>query len=130
MLRDELLVFAAADEDERVATATAKLEVAIYNTFHFVSWHARDLLTHRDAALDMFKHAEHEHLKAMTLERLVLDLLRGRDVAELEAELRTLGEQDSNGAQNPPQAEARSRGRLGGKRLKAFGSLRPLSIRS
>jgi len=47
MLRDELSVFSAGADDDQVMDATAKLEVALSNTFNRVSWHARDLLTHK-----------------------------------------------------------------------------------
>jgi hypothetical protein len=90
-LRDELSVFSAAADDDRVMAATAKLEVAVFNTFNRVSWHARDLLTHGGGP-DSYNAAHLEHLRAMTLVRTVLDLVRGRDVVELETQLRRLDE--------------------------------------
>jgi hypothetical protein len=45
-LRDELSVFSAAADDDRM-NRTAEFEVALFNTFHKVSWHASDLLRDR-----------------------------------------------------------------------------------
>ena len=88
-LRDELSMFAGADEDDRVMARTAELEVALLNTLHWVSWHASDLLRNRDA-LDSLSAAQWWHVRATALVRIVLDLVRGRDVAELEDGLREL----------------------------------------
>src|SRR3954463_3900751 len=41
-LRDELSIFAAADEDPAVVDAAAKLDVAVSNTLSRVAWHAQD----------------------------------------------------------------------------------------
>jgi hypothetical protein len=90
-LRDELSMFAGADEDDRVMAQTAELEVALFNTLYWVRWHASDLLRHRDP-LDSLRTAQHWHLRATALVRIVLDLVRGRDVAELEDGLRQLDE--------------------------------------
>jgi hypothetical protein len=86
-LRDELSVFALADEDDRVMDRAGRLEIALFNTFHQVSWHASDLLRNRDAlgSLDI---ARWWHLRATILVRMVLDLVRGRDVAKIESALR------------------------------------------
>lgn len=91
-LRDELSVFAAADDDDRVMDTTAKLEVALFNTFNQVSWHARDLLSH-GGGLDSYNVAKREHVRATTLVRIVLDLVRGREVEEPEDQLRRLDEE-------------------------------------
>jgi hypothetical protein len=92
-LRDELSVFSAAADDDRVMAATAKLEVALFNTFNRVSWHARDLLT-QGGGLDSYNAAHREHLRATTLVRIVLDLVRGREVVELETQLGRLDDED------------------------------------
>jgi hypothetical protein len=83
-LREELSVFAATDEDDQVMDRTGKLEVALYSTYHWVGWHASDLLNHRDS-LNSLHQARREHFRATTLVRIVLDLVRGRDVTEIEA---------------------------------------------
>jgi hypothetical protein len=93
-LRDELSMFAGADEDDRVMVRTAELEVALFNTFNKVSWHASDLLRNADA-VDSLRIAQHWHVKATALVRIVLDLVRGRDVTALEAGLRQLDEMES-----------------------------------
>jgi hypothetical protein len=95
-LRDELSVFAAADDDEAVMSRAAELEVALFNTFHWVSWHASDLLRHRDA-MDSLRRAQQAHLRATTLIRIVLDLVRGRDVSELDAQLESIDGEDVPG---------------------------------
>lgn len=92
MLRDELSVFAAADDDDRVVDTTAKLEVALFNTFNRASWHAHDLLT-RSGGLDSYNEAKREHVRATALVRIVLDLVRGREIEALEAQLRRLDEE-------------------------------------
>lgn len=99
-LRDELSVFAAADEDERVTSAAAKLEIAIFNTHNRVSWHVADLLRHSDSG-ESYGLARAEHLRAQVLVRIVLDLVRG-------AERRQAG-----GNASPPRHRLR-RGRLSG----------------
>jgi hypothetical protein len=106
-LRDELSVFSAAADDDRVMDAAAKLEVALFNTFNRVSWHARDLLTH-GGGLDSFNSAQREHVRATTLVRIVLDLVRDRDVVELETQLRRLGgEKPGNiGAVEPSESRS------------------------
>jgi hypothetical protein len=91
VLRDELSMFATADEDDRVTARTAELEVALFNTLHWVRCHASDLLRHRDS-LESLRTAQHWHVTATALVRIVLDLVRGRDVAELEAQLNRLEE--------------------------------------
>jgi hypothetical protein len=68
------------------------LEVALFNRFNQVGWHARDLMT-RSGGLDSCSRAKQEHLRAMILVRIVLDLVRGRDAAALEKELRRLDEE-------------------------------------
>ena len=83
-LRDELSVFGAAADDDRVMVRAAELEVALFSTFHFVTWHAHDLLGHVNNVLRSLERAQLWHLKANTLVTLVLDLVRGREVAELE----------------------------------------------
>jgi hypothetical protein len=83
-LRDELSMFAGADEDDRVMARTAELEVALFNTLHWVKWHASDLLRYRDGVLDSLSDAQWWHARATALVRIVLDLVRGRDVKELE----------------------------------------------
>jgi hypothetical protein len=88
-LREELSMFAGADEGDRVIARRAELEAALSNTFHQVSWHASDLLRNRDA-LGSLGIARWWHLRATTLVRVVLDLVRGRDVAERETGLRGL----------------------------------------
>jgi hypothetical protein len=89
VLRDELSMFAGADEDDRVMARTAELEVALLNALNWVGWHASDLLRSRDA-LDSLSAAQWWHVRATALVRIVLDLVRGRDVAELEDGLREL----------------------------------------
>lgn len=91
VLRDELSMFAGADEDDRVMAQTADLEVALFNTLHWVRWHAGDLLRHRDA-IESLSTAQWWHARATALVRIVLDRVRGRDVAELEDALRELDE--------------------------------------
>jgi hypothetical protein len=88
-LREELSMFAGADEGDRVIARRAGLEAALSNTFHQVSWHASDLLRNRDA-LGSLGIARWWHMRATTLVRVVLDLVRGRDVAERETGLRGL----------------------------------------
>jgi hypothetical protein len=82
-------MFAGADEDDRVMARIGELEVALFNTLHWVRWHASDLLNNRDA-LDSLSDAQWWHARATALVRIVLDLVRGRDVAELEKGLREL----------------------------------------
>jgi hypothetical protein len=91
-LRDELSIFAAGADDDRVLNRAAELEVSLFNTVHSVSWHASDLLSHRDLE-PTYSQAMREHLRASILVRIVLDLTRGRDTAELEAELHRVDEQ-------------------------------------
>ena len=92
-LRDELSVFAAADEDPRVTDAAGRLAVAVSNTQNRVAWHVSDLLGRQSsmlsaqAMLDILDQAKEEHRRANLLVRVVLDLVRGRDVADLEARL-------------------------------------------
>ena len=62
VLRDELSMFAGADEDARVMARTANLEVALFNTLHWVRWHASDLLRNRDA-IDSLKTAQFWHVR-------------------------------------------------------------------
>jgi hypothetical protein len=88
-LRDELSMFAGADEDDRVMAWTAELEIALFNTLHSVRWHAGDLLRNRDARASL-SDAQWWHLRATALVRIVLDLVRGRNVAQLEDGLREL----------------------------------------
>jgi monoamine oxidase len=86
-LRDELAVFAAADDDPRVTEAAARLEIAVSNTHTRVARHARDLLAGGEGGPDTYEQARAEHLRATTLVRIVLDLVRRRKVADLEAML-------------------------------------------
>jgi hypothetical protein len=97
-LRDELSVFAAADEDPRVTDAAGRLEAAVFNTHNQVSLHVRELLTRRGSGLDAYEQARKEHLRATVLVRIVLDLLRKRDVAELEARLQEIDARGIEGA--------------------------------
>jgi hypothetical protein len=90
-LREELSIFSAGADDDQLMARTAELEVALFNTLHWDRWHARDLLG-RGGGLDSYSKANWEHRKAMALVQIVRDLDRGRDVAELEAELRRLDE--------------------------------------
>jgi hypothetical protein len=90
VLRDEISVFSAAADDDRVMDRTAELEVALFNTFHWVGWHARDLLRHSDNVIHSLHFAQAWHDKALTLVRIVLDLVRGRDVTKLEADVTKL----------------------------------------
>jgi hypothetical protein len=108
-LRDELSVFAASDEDPRVTDAAGRLEVAVFNTHNRVSWHVHDLITPRPGSptLDMYEQAKEEHLRATVLVRIVLDLVRGRDVAEFESVLeeidargKAVGLKESQGVSN------------------------------
>jgi hypothetical protein len=94
-LRDELSIFAAGADDDRVMARAADLEVALFNAFNRVSWHARELLSHGTRPLDSYNAAQHEHLRASTLSRIVLDLVRRRDVTELEGVLQELDEKKS-----------------------------------
>jgi hypothetical protein len=77
---------------------TAQLEVALFNTFNQSSWHASDLLRNRDA-LASLQVAQRWHLQALILARMVLELVRGRDVADLEA---ALVKNDPKAAELPP----------------------------
>jgi hypothetical protein len=86
VLRDELSMFAASFDDDAVMARTAQLEVALFNTFHHASWHASDLLRNRDALVSL-EVAQRWHGQAGLLVRIVLELVRGRDVADLEAAL-------------------------------------------
>jgi hypothetical protein len=88
-LRDELSVFAAADDDQRVTDAATNLEIAVSNTMNRVGWHVRELLSHRGSA-DMYQDAAREHIRAAAHVRIVLDLVRGRDVGALERTLEQL----------------------------------------
>ena len=92
-LRDALSVFAAGADDEHLTTRAANLEVALFNAFNQAKWHVSDLMRNRDA-LASLKVAEIAHLKAQTLLAIVLGLVHGRDVSELEATLDTLDEQE------------------------------------
>jgi hypothetical protein len=85
-LRDELSMFAGADEDDRVMKHAADLEIALFNTVHWVKWHVSDLLRNRDA-LASLSDAQWWHLRATALVRIVLDLVRGRDITKLEGGL-------------------------------------------
>jgi hypothetical protein len=86
VLRDELAMFAASFDDDAVMTRIAQLEVALFNTFNQSSWHASDLLRNRDALVSL-EVAQGWHGQAGLLVRIVLELVRGRDVADLEAAL-------------------------------------------
>jgi hypothetical protein len=88
-LREELSIFAAAAEDDRLMDRAGKLEVALFNVYHWVHWHAHDMLRHA-GGLHSLHMAEWEHAKATVLVRIVHDLVRGRDVAEAEAALQRL----------------------------------------
>jgi hypothetical protein len=90
-LRDELSIFAGADEDDRVMARTGQIETALFNLVHWDRQHATDLLRKRDP-VESLKTAEYWHVRALTLTRIVLDLLRDRDVAGLEERLRKLDE--------------------------------------
>ena len=87
LLRDQVSVFAAGDEDAAVTDAAAKLEVAVSNTLNRVAWHVHDLLAGGAHAGDMYEQALNEHTRAVARVRIVLDLVRGRDVSELEEEI-------------------------------------------
>jgi hypothetical protein len=81
---------------------SAELEVALFNTFHWVSWHASDLLRHRDSQHSL-REAQLAHLRATTLIRIVLDLVRGRDVSKLEAELESINGEYVPAEQQPSE---------------------------
>ena len=96
-LREEVSVFAAGDEDPIVMDAAAKLDVAVSNTINRASWHIHDLRTGGAHAGDMYQLAVEEHAAATARVRLVLDLVRGRDVAELEQTLQELEANETTG---------------------------------
>jgi hypothetical protein len=101
-LRDELSILAGADEDDRVMERAANLEVALYNLMHWDKWHVSDLLSHRSAEQSLGL-AQHWLARATILVRIVLDLVRGRDVAELESQLNQLAtEEPRAGAPSSP----------------------------
>lgn len=89
VLRDEISVFAATEEDDLTMGSAARLEVALSNAFNSSSWLAGDLLAHRGTQ-DSVDAAKRKHFRASVLVRIVLDRVRGRDVAEYEAHLQRL----------------------------------------
>jgi hypothetical protein len=98
VLRDELSMFAASFDDDAVMGRTAQLEVALFNTFNYSGWHASDLLRNRDA-LASLEVAQRWQRQAQLLTRMVLELVRGRDVADLET---ALALNDPKAADLPP----------------------------
>ncbi len=87
-LREDISIFAAADEDYRVTSAASRLEMALFATFNRVSQLALDLLEIRESStLDTFDAAKREHLRATTLVGIILYLVRGRNVDALESKL-------------------------------------------
>lgn len=109
VLRDELSIFAAADEDDQVATRTVHLEVALFNTHNRVSWHAGDLIHNRNA-LTSLREAKLEHDRASALIGIVLGLVTRRDTAELERHLRELDEALPRPSEPPEPPDARPDG--------------------
>lgn len=101
-LRDDLSVFAARDEDQRVTDAASELEIGVSNTISRVAWHVDNLLTHRGAA-ETYQDAVLEHLRATAYVRIVHDLVRGRDVAELEQTLQRIDARATSGQQDQPR---------------------------
>jgi hypothetical protein len=86
-LRDALSTFAASASNPRVTNAGAKLEVAVSNTFHRLSWALSELLDpggERPSA--MLEQGRREHLRATILTRALLDTVRGEDVTALLAQ--------------------------------------------
>ena len=106
-LRDEVSVFAAGEEDPRVMDAAAKLEVGVSNTINRVGWHVHDLLAGGVRALDTYEQARQQHAEATVRVRIVLDLVRGRDVAQVEQTLKQLEAGGATGGQQeqPKTAE-------------------------
>jgi hypothetical protein len=90
-LRDELSIFAAGSDDDPVMDAAGKLEVALFNTFNRVRWHARDVLTRRGDMTSYYA-ARKEHDRPTIRVQIVLDLIRDRDVSGLKAQLDQLDE--------------------------------------
>jgi hypothetical protein len=97
VLRDELSMFAGSFDDDAVMGRTAQLEVALFNTFHHSTWHPSHLLRNRDA-LASLEVAQRWHHQALILV-MVLELVRGRDIADLEA---ALVKNDPKAAELPP----------------------------
>lgn len=85
-LREKLATFAATFDDDQIMGRATQLEVALFNTNHHVRWLAGDRLKDRDATAAR-DHARLWHEQARLLVSIVLDLVRGRDVAELGAQL-------------------------------------------
>ena len=83
-LRDELSIFAAADESPDVTADAAKLEVAVGNTLNRLGWEVQDRLTHVHSK-ETLEQARTEWTLANILIRIMLDRVRGVDVAELQA---------------------------------------------
>ena len=96
-LRDELSIFAASDDDDRLTDRTPWLEVALSHTFQQVASYVNDMLGHDADALPSLVSAQQAHLRALLHLRIVSDVVRGRDVAELDAALARLdGETDDD----------------------------------
>jgi hypothetical protein len=87
-LRDELSVFSAAADDDRHEQNGRIRSRAVQHVP--LGELACERPPKRQDAVDPYNAAEEVHLKALTLVRIVLDLVRGRDVAQLEAQLRQL----------------------------------------
>jgi hypothetical protein len=100
-LRDELSVFAAEDDDPEVTEAAAALEVAVSSLLNRLAWYVAGLLHRRTQPLDMYKLAGLHWAASEALLRIVLDLVRGRDVSEVRetlAEVRESLREVSSGA--------------------------------
>jgi hypothetical protein len=117
-LREELSIFAASQADARVMDAASKLEIAISRTLNWARWLVHDLLRHRDWQ-EAHRHLTWDRLRALSLTRIILLLVRDQDVADLRVALRTL---DTTEALEALLSKVQERGRERVEALKAGGN--------
>jgi hypothetical protein len=89
VLREEISMFAMSVGDDQVFVRAMELEATLFTTFIHVRRHAADLLSGRDAIVS-YETAERSFLRAGLLIAIVRDLVRRRDVTELEFQLSAL----------------------------------------
>jgi hypothetical protein len=92
-LREKLLAFASNDEDSRVMAEASLLEMAVSNAINRVKWDVRGLLSN-DPSPDAHAQAGLQQLRAAVRVRIILDLVRGRDIEDLEKALEDIDEKE------------------------------------
>jgi hypothetical protein len=93
VFRNELSIFAAADEDEQVAAWVVELEMALFSTHNSVALYVTELVRpSENQHFDAYRYAMWHHDRALVLVGIVRALVAGRHDAALEERLRELKE--------------------------------------